>query len=99
MRLHEASSAKRASTSLNLSLDLSLNLDLNLNVLFFGRVEAYKGVDTLLAAWGEASDDLRADSSDSWQKTRLIIAGPVARDVTLPPLPAGGRAARPPDRG
>ena len=35
-------------------LNLSLNLDLSLNVLFFGRVEAYKGVDTLLAAWAEA---------------------------------------------
>jgi glycosyltransferase involved in cell wall biosynthesis len=50
-----------------------------LSVLFFGRVEAYKGADILLEAWrrlgiGEAG---------------LIIAGPVARDVTLPPLPPG----------
>ena len=59
------------------------------DVLFFGRVEAYKGVDTLLAAWAEASGDLRVNSSNSWQATRLVIAGPVARDVTLPPLPPG----------
>jgi glycosyltransferase involved in cell wall biosynthesis len=57
------------------------------DVLFFGRVEAYKGVDTLLAAWTATSGDLRMNSSNSWQTTRLIIAGPVARDVTLPPLP------------
>ena len=62
-------------------------LNLNLSLLFFGRVEAYKGVDTLLAAWTAASGDLRVNSSNSWQTTRLIIAGPVARDVTLPPLP------------
>jgi glycosyltransferase involved in cell wall biosynthesis len=59
------------------------------DVLFFGRVEAYKGVDTLLAAWAQASGDLRGNSSDSWQGVRLIIAGPVARDVTLPPLSSG----------
>jgi len=48
-------------------------------VLFFGRVEAYKGADTLLEAWG------RLGVSEA----RLTIAGPVARDVTLPPLPPG----------
>jgi glycosyltransferase involved in cell wall biosynthesis len=84
-----ARTAKRAGASLNPGLDLGLNLDLNLNVLFFGRVEAYKGVDTLLAAWMEASEDLRVNSSNSCQKMRLIIAGPVARDVTLPPMPPG----------
>ena len=52
-------------------------------------MEAYKGVDTLLAAWADASGDLRANSWNSWQRVRLIIAGPVARDVTLPPLPPG----------
>jgi glycosyltransferase involved in cell wall biosynthesis len=49
------------------------------SVLFFGRVEAYKGADTLLEAWR------RLGGSEA----RLTIAGPVARDVTLPPLPPG----------
>jgi glycosyltransferase involved in cell wall biosynthesis len=67
-----ARTAKRAGASLNPGLDLGLNLDLNLNVLFFGRVEAYKGVDTLLAAWMEASEDLRvkrcvSSSPDRWR--------------------------------
>jgi glycosyltransferase involved in cell wall biosynthesis len=49
------------------------------SVLFFGRVEAYKGADTLLEAWGRLGIG----------EARLTIAGPVARDVTLPPLPPG----------
>jgi glycosyltransferase involved in cell wall biosynthesis len=50
-------------------------------VLFFGRVEAYKGVDLLLAAW-ESLQEKRAGA-------RLVIAGPVAQDVALPALPRG----------
>jgi glycosyltransferase involved in cell wall biosynthesis len=50
-------------------------------VLFFGRVEAYKGVDVLLAAWESLQGDLR--------DARLMIAGPAAAGVTLPPLPRG----------
>ncbi|NLS79441.1 MAG: glycosyltransferase [Chloroflexi bacterium] len=46
--------------------------------LFFGRVEAYKGADTLLAAWSRLGS-----------QARLVIAGPVAADVALPPLPPG----------
>jgi len=62
-------------------------------VLFFGRVEAYKGVDTLLAAWGQISQspgvnrDNSSNSSNSWQGPRLVIAGPVAKGLSLPPLP------------
>ncbi len=67
--------------------------DARFNVLFFGRVEAYKGVDTLVAAWTELAKTRRENSyhsCNSWQNTpRLIIAGPVAPDVTLPPLPPG----------
>jgi glycosyltransferase involved in cell wall biosynthesis len=50
-------------------------------VLFFGRVEAYKGVDVLLAAW----ESLKGDLPDA----RLVIAGPAAAGVTLPALPWG----------
>jgi glycosyltransferase involved in cell wall biosynthesis len=49
------------------------------SVLFFGRVEAYKGADTLLEAWGRLGVG----------GAKLTIAGPVAQDVTLPPLPPG----------
>jgi glycosyltransferase involved in cell wall biosynthesis len=62
------------------------------DVLFFGRVEAYKGVEVLLAAWAEAVKYLRdscENPADSRQAARLIVAGPVARAVTLPPLPPG----------
>ena len=50
-------------------------------VLFFGRVEAYKGADTLLAAWAEVIA--------KGIMGRLIIAGPVAAGVRLPSLPPG----------
>ena len=69
-----------------------LNLNLNLSLLFFGRVEAYKGVEVLLAAWVEAVKNIRdscENPAGSRQVARLIVAGPVARDVTLLPLPAG----------
>ena len=52
-----------------------------LTVLFFGRVEAYKGVDLLLAAWAQIADETPA--------ARLVIAGPVAKGITLPPLAPG----------
>lgn len=67
-------------------------------ILFFGRIEAYKGVDTLLTAWermsaGSVGDrpeqKFRDNSCTSWQEARLIIAGPVAPGVALPPLPPG----------
>lgn len=48
-------------------------------VLFFGRVEPYKGVDVLLAAWPRV---LAMHSH-----ARLVIAGPLAADVSLPDLP------------
>jgi glycosyltransferase involved in cell wall biosynthesis len=49
--------------------------------LFFGRVEAYKGVETLLAAWTEVAAQLSG--------SRLIIAGAIAPGMALPPLPPG----------
>lgn len=50
-------------------------------VLFFGRVEPYKGVDTLLHAWRQ----VQAACPDA----RLVIAGPLAKDLVLPHLPSG----------
>jgi len=41
-------------------------------------VEAYKGADTLLAAWSRLGG-----------QARLVIAGPVAAGVVLPDLPGG----------
>ncbi len=68
-----------------------------LTVLFFGRVEAYKGVDALLAAWSllrrDRSWGTPSYSDDRFPTTepspRLIIAGPVAPGLALPPLPPG----------
>jgi glycosyltransferase involved in cell wall biosynthesis len=71
--------------------------DLDLKVLFFGRVEAYKGVETLLAAWRRMAQEESDGSVGDRQQTawlqrdrlpaRLVIAGPVAKGMTLPPLP------------
>ena len=47
--------------------------------LFFGRVEAYKGVETLLAAWSQIQGRLGG--------ARLIIAGAVSPQITLPNQP------------
>ena len=67
-----------------------LNPDRSLNVLFFGRVEAYKGIETLLAAWDGARNRREpGESALSAPDSRLIIAGAVARGLALPPLPAG----------
>jgi glycosyltransferase involved in cell wall biosynthesis len=46
------------------------------SLLFFGRVEAYKGVDTLLAAWPRPADD--------GPEARLVIAGAWAADLQPP---------------
>ena len=48
-------------------------------VLFFGRVEAYKGVDILLSAW----EQVMAEGLEA----KLIVAGPVAPGTRLPSLP------------
>lgn len=56
------------------------------SVLFFGRVEAYKGADTLLEAWRRM---VQADGVRYDHDARLIIAGPVAQGVMLPSLPPG----------
>jgi glycosyltransferase involved in cell wall biosynthesis len=49
--------------------------------LFFGRIEQYKGIDILLAAWRQACA--------AGMVARLVIAGPLAGDVVLPSRPAG----------
>lgn len=57
-------------------------------VLFFGRVEAYKGVSVLLAAWEKMNADL-ANSDSLHKKAQLLLAGRVAADMPLPTLPPG----------
>ena len=57
-------------------------LERSTDVLFFGRVETYKGVEDLLAAWESATAIPPCAA-------RLTIAGPVAPGVRLPPLPPG----------
>jgi glycosyltransferase involved in cell wall biosynthesis len=47
--------------------------------LFFGRIETYKGVDTLLQAWAQMQRDGAGP--------RLIVAGQVTPGVYLPALP------------
>ncbi len=49
-------------------------------VLFFGRVERYKGADTLIEAW-------RLAQERGLTRGTLVVAGRVAPGVTLPPLP------------
>ena len=73
--------AEAAASNYDLNLNLDLSLNLVTTVLFFGRVEAYKGVEDLLAAWAPATIGL--------PRARLIIAGPVAQGMRLPALPPG----------
>jgi glycosyltransferase involved in cell wall biosynthesis len=49
------------------------------SVLFFGRLESYKGLDVLLSAWAQASPGAPG--------ARLLIAGPPAAEMALPALP------------
>lgn len=49
-------------------------------VLFFGRVEAYKGVDTLLSAWSHAL----SQSGDDCPDARLVVAGAWLQGVEPP---------------
>ncbi len=58
-------------------------------VIFFGRIEAYKGVDTLLAAWEQLARHQNATRSSATVQARLIIAGQLAPAMTLPALPPG----------
>ena len=83
--------AEAAAVAESHSRDLGHNLNLGpgLNVLFFGRVEAYKGADTLLAAWEALHAGAHEDLCGSWGDAKLVIAGAVAPGVTLGPLPAG----------
>lgn len=57
-------------------------------ILFFGRVEAYKGISVLLAAWEKMNEDL-ANSGSLHKNAQLLLAGPVAVDMPLPSLPPG----------
>ncbi len=70
------------------------NAGRKVNVLFFGRIEAYKGVEDLLAAWAQmtaasfdsiphtAAESRSGCSQPMADGARLIIAGPVAQGVT-----------------
>ncbi len=57
--------------------------------LFFGRIEEYKGIDTLLAAWEQLEQRRGAAGSSDTAEARLVIAGRVAPGVALPALPRG----------
>jgi len=57
------------------------------HVIFFGRLEWYKGIDTLLAAWALLSEG-HTGADQAWPH-RLILAGSVAPGLALPALPAG----------
>ncbi len=57
------------------------------HVIFFGRLEWYKGIDTLLAAWAVLSEG-HTGVNQAWPQ-RLILAGAVAHGLALPALPAG----------
>jgi glycosyltransferase involved in cell wall biosynthesis len=52
-------------------------------IMFFGRIEVYKGVDTLLAAWRLLSEPRGPAAGNA----RLVIAGPRAAGVSLADLP------------
>ncbi len=54
--------------------------DIRSVVLFFGRVEAYKGVDTLLSAWAH----VWSQSGDDCPDVRLVVAGAWLRGVAPP---------------
>jgi glycosyltransferase involved in cell wall biosynthesis len=58
-------------------------------VIFFGRIEAYKGVDTLLAAWEQLMPHQTVAHSSGPLQPRLVIAGRAAPGVQLPALPPG----------
>ncbi len=63
------------------NLDRSPGAADQLTALFFGRIEPYKGVDILLSAWRQACG--------AGMTGHLVIAGPLAKEVALPALPAG----------
>lgn len=56
-------------------------------VIFFGRLERYKGVDTLLAAWRLVLQT--TSNSATMEQPRLVLAGRLADGLTLPELPPG----------
>jgi len=58
-------------------------------VIFFGRIEAYKGVDTLLAAWEQLARHQNTTRASNTVQSRLIIAGQLAPGMALPALPQG----------
>ncbi len=58
-------------------------------VLFFGRIEPYKGVEVLIEAWRTVIEDHRLKIEDRASGPRLILAGKVADDVRLGDLPSG----------
>ena len=58
------------------------------HIIFFGRLELYKGIDTLLAAWTLLNASQAAAAPQAWAQ-RLILAGAVGQGVALPPLPPG----------
>jgi glycosyltransferase involved in cell wall biosynthesis len=70
----------RRETTLDVSARRMSNLPM---VMFFGRLEAYKGLDTLLAAWRL----LTAQAEPGAASARLVIAGQSGAGVSLGELP------------
>jgi glycosyltransferase involved in cell wall biosynthesis len=69
---------------LNTVVDLADDVVYERCVLFFGRMERYKGIDHLITAWA------MMDGVEAPEAPRLILAGPGALDdVWTGPLPAG----------
>jgi len=56
------------------------------NVIFFGRIEVYKGVEVLLEAWRQLWKEEGRRKNEGW---RLVLAGKVGRGVSLGELPEG----------
>jgi len=56
------------------------------DVIFFGRIEAYKGVEVLVEGWRRLTKEEGRRKKEDW---RLVLAGKVGKGVRLGELPEG----------